>query len=360
MLHCILGRPIAIRQQRNTTEVAFLVPDTQNIDNHNNKDNRDNRDNRDNCDHRKERIKEIRSYFQLEYDLAQLYAEWSNGCPRMASIVQLLKGVRVVRQDPWECLISFICSSNNNIKRITIMLDRLKRKYGTYLCSLKLSQTSSGQTAAPCWEVVVVDPTLDGDENLEALEVKQELERELKQEFKQEFKQEIVEQQQQKQKELSPVDRTEMSPMIGDMNSSLFLSPTASTISKQGVSPSKSAKAIRGVLPQKTLHHFYRFPTIDALAGATEEDLRLLGFGYRAKFIINSAKLVQGKPNGGGHLWLQELRAQENRLAVQEALMELPGVGRKVADCVALFSLDQAAAIPVDTVRATVRTLCTV
>lgn len=32
----------------------------------------------------------------------------------------------------------------------------------------------------------------------------------------------------------------------------------------------------------------------------------------------------------------------------QEALVSLPGVGRKVADCVALFSLDQMGAVPVD------------
>lgn len=37
-----------------------------------------------------------------------------------------------------------------------------------------------------------------------------------------------------------------------------------------------------------------------------------------------------------------------DRLYVQEQLQILPGVGRKVADCVALFSLDQAGAIPVD------------
>jgi len=36
------------------------------------------------------------------------------------------------------------------------------------------------------------------------------------------------------------------------------------------------------------------------------------------------------------------------RLYVQDQLQVLPGVGRKVADCVALFSLDQKAAIPVD------------
>ncbi len=34
------------------------------------------------------------------------------------------------RQDPAECLFSFICSSNNNIARITLMLDRLRSTYG--------------------------------------------------------------------------------------------------------------------------------------------------------------------------------------------------------------------------------------
>jgi hypothetical protein len=47
----------------------------------------------------------------------------------------------VDRQDPWECLISFICSSNNNISRITLMLDRLRRMYGSYLCTLKRSDS---------------------------------------------------------------------------------------------------------------------------------------------------------------------------------------------------------------------------
>lgn len=36
----------------------------------------------------------------------------------------------VHRQDPTECLFSFICSSNNNIPRITLMLDRLRAAYG--------------------------------------------------------------------------------------------------------------------------------------------------------------------------------------------------------------------------------------
>ena len=46
--------------------------------------------------------------------------------------------------------------------------------------------------------------------------------------------------------------------------------------------------------------------------------------------------------------WLMQLR-QADRRSVQSALIALPGVGQKVADCVALFCLDKYDVIPVDT-----------
>jgi N-glycosylase/DNA lyase len=76
------------------------------------------------------------NYFQLHYDLESLYREWRGNCTRMKLIADALPGVRVVKQDPWECLASFICSSNNNIKRITMMLNRLRHRYGNYICSI--------------------------------------------------------------------------------------------------------------------------------------------------------------------------------------------------------------------------------
>ena len=39
-------------------------------------------------------------------------------------------------QEPFECLVSFICSSNNNISRITQMLQRLRQAFGPHLCDV--------------------------------------------------------------------------------------------------------------------------------------------------------------------------------------------------------------------------------
>jgi N-glycosylase/DNA lyase len=39
-------------------------------------------------------------------------------------------GLRVIRQDPWECLISYICSANNNIPRIKQNVGALSERFG--------------------------------------------------------------------------------------------------------------------------------------------------------------------------------------------------------------------------------------
>ena len=65
--------------------------------------------------------------------------------------------------------------------------------------------------------------------------------------------------------------------------------------------------------------------------------LDLLLLGYRAKFIVDSSKFIHASGS-----WLNDLRKPGlGRLHVQEELQKLPGVGRKVADCIALFCLDQ-------------------
>ena len=81
------------------------------------------------------------------------------------------------------------------------------------------------------------------------------------------------------------------------------------------------------------------------MSKATEQQLKELGFGYRAGFIVASVKMIQEK---GGQKWLNELRGQPLDKVRQE-LIQLKGVGNKVADCISLFSLDCDDCVPVDT-----------
>jgi N-glycosylase/DNA lyase len=178
----------------------------------------------------------LRCYFQLDHSLPPLYETWSQTDPRLATIAKCIPGVRILDQDPWECLVSFICSSNNNIPRITKMVNAIRREYGQPL--LPAETCGSPET-------------------------------------------------------------------------------------------------------------LYSFPSVDELAEkVTDQDLReKCGLGYRSKYILETIQLLQDK---GGESYLQELRQLTDPLEVQTKLCEFCGVGRKVADCVALFSLRQMDAIPVD------------
>ncbi|GAB1607694.1 N-glycosylase/DNA lyase-like, partial [Argonauta hians] len=79
---------------------------------------------------------ELRNYFQLDISVKDLYKQWRQADPVFEQMVGTkLQGIRVLRQDPVENLFSFICSSNNNIDRITSMVDKLCCHYGTEISS---------------------------------------------------------------------------------------------------------------------------------------------------------------------------------------------------------------------------------
>ncbi len=50
--------------------------------------------------------------------------------PAIHAALAATRGLRILRQEPWECLASFICATFNNIPRITGMIERLCRAYG--------------------------------------------------------------------------------------------------------------------------------------------------------------------------------------------------------------------------------------
>ncbi|NSW77586.1 MAG: hypothetical protein HPY54_00945 [Chthonomonadetes bacterium] len=171
----------------------------------------------------------LRDYFHLHIPLAPLYQQWQRADDRFARVAPAFPGLRVLRTDPVECLFSFLCSSANNIARITRMVNNLCARYG---------------------------------------------------------------------QPLAEVD---------------------------------------GVV-------YHRFPSVDALAQASEEELFALGFGYRARVLVRAARELAER----GEEWLFRLREVSYEEA-HHALTTLPGVGHKIADCVCLFSLDKPQAIPVDT-----------
>lgn len=70
----------------------------------------------------KEHIAFLENYFNLSVRLCDLYKEWAHKDKNFKLQMRRFKGVRILRQDPWENLICFICSSNNNIRRITKMV----------------------------------------------------------------------------------------------------------------------------------------------------------------------------------------------------------------------------------------------
>lgn len=72
----------------------------------------------------------VTDYFQLEVKLTDLYDTWVKSDANFQSKSGMFEGVRMLRQDPFETLISFICSSNNNIKRISMMCENLCLNFG--------------------------------------------------------------------------------------------------------------------------------------------------------------------------------------------------------------------------------------
>ncbi|CAB3977915.1 N-glycosylase DNA lyase-like [Paramuricea clavata] len=173
----------------------------------------------------------LNDYFQLNIDLHHLYDHWSSRDDNFKQVAATISGFRLLRQDPVENLFSFICSSNNNIERISSMVEALCVKYGGIITE------------------------------------------------------------------------------------------------------------VNGVV-------YHDFPSIATLAEPqVEQELRELKFGYRAKFIHETAKILMKKCNKDWLISLREVPYEE----AHAALCELPGVGAKVADCVCLMSLDKTDAIPVDT-----------
>lgn len=163
--------------------------------------------------------------FRLGDDSAEVMAEISRD-PLIKDLVAKYPGLRLMRQDPEQCLFSFLCASNTNIPMIRRMLRALCTKFG---------------------KKVEVDGT-----------------------------------------------------------------------------------------------NFHTFPSAKALDRASEAELRAAGLGYRAKAIKAAASEI-----ALGALDLESLK-KASYADTRERLVQVYGVGPKIADCVLLFSLEKLDAFPID------------
>ncbi len=68
-------------------------------------------------------------YFDFNTDYSELKRQFSDD-ETLSEACRFAGGIRLLRQDSWECLISFIISQNNNIPRIKGIIDRLCCHYG--------------------------------------------------------------------------------------------------------------------------------------------------------------------------------------------------------------------------------------
>ena len=71
----------------------------------------------------------LRDYLRLDDDLEAICSA-INTDSYMSGSIDRYPGLRILRQDPWECLVSFICSANSNIPRISWTMNTLSREYG--------------------------------------------------------------------------------------------------------------------------------------------------------------------------------------------------------------------------------------
>ena len=93
----------------------------------------------------------LRDYLSLDVDIEGIYRAMSFD-DRLRDAIDRYRGMRVLRQDPWECLVSFICSSASNIPRITGNIESICESFGA-----PVKGSSNGLHAFPTPEALAGD-----------------------------------------------------------------------------------------------------------------------------------------------------------------------------------------------------------
>ena len=71
-----------------------------------------------------------REYFDLDKDYGAIKTYLADGDATMAKAIEFGRGIRILKQDKWETIVSFIISQNNNIPRIKKCIDSVAKLCG--------------------------------------------------------------------------------------------------------------------------------------------------------------------------------------------------------------------------------------
>ena len=77
-------------------------------------------------------MRRLSLYFRSEDDLDIIYEDISRD-DLMKGLASRFKGLRLIRQDPWECSLSYLLATNANFPRIQKMVDAVCRTFGPRL-----------------------------------------------------------------------------------------------------------------------------------------------------------------------------------------------------------------------------------
>ncbi len=166
-------------------------------------------------------------YFDLSNDYEEIKSKLSSIDEYLKDSITYGYGIRILKQDLWETIISFIISANNNIPRIKGIIERLSKNYGKKLI----------------WNN----------------------------------------------------------------------------------------------------EEYYLFPTPIELSKASVQDLRNLGLGFRDKRVYDTTQIILNDVKK-----INSFEEEKDVEKLRESLLELPGVGPKVADCIMLFGLKRFEVFPID------------
>lgn len=100
--------------------------------------------------------------------------------------------------------------------------------------------------------------------------------------------------------------------------------------------------ALAESLGEEIADNQFSFPTVEAVARASHDQLWACKLGFRAKHLLAAAQMIDS-----GKVQLDGLRQMEYERALEE-LCRLKGVGEKIANCTLLFSCGFDQAFPVD------------